>query len=229
MLDAITSFINDNFTYITVISIVLFFILFLISFLSAQSKFKTIMAFFGTKQFDILTYFNHDSMTNKENFVFRIFNKNIHDLRVSSFGYEYLGQTLDLVSSYKKTEQMPDHKHILIQPRDFITYDFELNTLKQFTDGILKQSTLKKPLKAYVIDSLGIKTTRRTPHIKKQLNTIKNKENKVIRLNQIHTKATKTINTLEAKKEKTSSKFNKWIYTQLMAYQTYIKNKSNPK
>lgn len=227
MLDAITLFINENFTYITVISILLFFILFLISYLSARSKFKTIMAFFGTKQFDILTYFNHDSMTNKENFVFRIFNKNIHDLRVSSFGYEYLGQTLDLVGSYKKTEQMPDHKHILIQPRDFMTYEFELDALKTFTDSIVSTNYLKKPLKAYVIDSLGIKTIRRIKPIKKQLNVIKKQERKKMHLNLVHAKAIKTLNTLEAKKEKTSSKFNKWIYKQLMVYYTNKKNKSN--
>ena len=228
MLETIITFIELNFIYISVISIIVFLILFIFSFFFIRSKFKMIMAFFGTKQFDILTYYNHDTLKDSKNFVFRLFNKNIHDLRVSSFGFEFQGQTLDLVSHYKKNEQIPDHKDILIQPRDYITLEFELDILKKYIDTINKDSVIISKISAYVIDSLGLKTRKNVRHIKKQLNLILQDESTKKRRDLRFAKATKQLNTIDAKRQQSTSKIKNTYYQLLTAYYSYKKNKSNP-
>ena len=148
--------------YFQLFVFILFFISLVISF-QTNRKSKKILNYFGNKQFDISSYFNMDATTQKQTFIYRIFNKNVHDLRLASFGYQYKGQAIDLIQMYRKYQALSDTQQITVQPRDFMTFHFSVDELKKIILTINKGSLKVGPISTYVIDSMGMVSVKPMP------------------------------------------------------------------
>jgi hypothetical protein len=130
---------------------------------SNHRKTKKILLYFGNRQFDISSYFNVDADDRNQTFIFRVFNKNIHDLRLASFGYNYSGQAIDLISLYKNTHKLSNSHQVTVQPRDYLTFHLEIESLKRIILDINKGHLKVKKISTSVIDSMGMITTKPMP------------------------------------------------------------------
>lgn len=148
--------------YFQLLVFILFFISLVFSFLNNR-KSKKILMYFGNKQFDITSYFNMDATTQKQTFIYRIFNKNVHDLRLASFGYQYKGQAIDLIQMYRKHHNISESQQITVQPRDFMTFHFPIEELKKIILTINKGTLKVNKISTYVIDSMGMISVKPMP------------------------------------------------------------------
>jgi hypothetical protein len=148
--------------YFQIIVFLLFVVSLAISYAN-HKKTKKILLYFGNRQFDISSYFNVDATNRNQTFIFRIFNKNVHDLRLASFGYNYSGQAIDLIALYRKTNQLNDNYQVTVQPRDYLTFYLEIDELKKIILTINKGSLSVKKISTYVIDSMGMISSKSMP------------------------------------------------------------------
>lgn len=186
--------------YFQLFVFILFFISLVISF-QTNRKSKKILNYFGNKQFDITSYFNMDATTQKQTFIYRIFNKNVHDLRLASFGYQYKGQAIDLIQLYRKHQALSETQQITVQPRDFMTFHFSVEELKKMIVTINKGSLKVSPISTYVIDSMGMVSIKPMPKMQYYL-TQSLKDDVILRKKEI--KAIKK----QTKKEKQLENYN---------------------
>jgi hypothetical protein len=153
-----------------------FFIILFSTIINVGDEVKKVLSYFGDKQFDLSSYYMHDPSTQTSHLILRIHNKNVHDLRLSSFGYQYKNETIDLISIIKKS-QSSTQQTIIVQPRDYLELTFDS---KPILDTIIKlnESSYKvKKIKAYVTDSMGMTSISDVAFVKayiqKELNKIK--------------------------------------------------------
>lgn len=206
ILDFYTTYIDYfAFAFFLVIVLILFrIILFL----------KNVLRYFGDKQFEIKSYYNHDLNAQTSSLIIRIYNKNIHDLRLSSFGYIYKNETMDLTNLYKHQFQMSDVQTITVQPRDYLELSFSPTTVRDKILLLNQKSYHVKPIKAYVTDALGMTSMRQVPlvrtYVQKALHTIK-KERKEEKNRLQQLKRAQTLDALYELKKTSQKKFTKLI------------------
>ncbi len=205
MIQSILDFYTENIAYVAF----LFFVILVIILLRMIQFIKKVLRYFGDKQFEVKSYYHHDLNSQTSSLMLRIYNKNIHDLRLSSFGYQYMNETIDITNLYKHQFQMSDTQTITVQPRDYLELSFNPTSVRDKIMLLNQKSYRVKPIKAYVIDALGMTSMSKVPlvraYVQKELHHIK-KERKEEKYRLSQLKRTQSIEALHVLKKTTQKK-----------------------
>lgn len=158
-------FLVENFE---IISIVLFAIVIILMILLLGFN-KYFALYFSNKKFHIKADFRVDAIDKNKLFIINIFNRNINDVRLSSFGFLYQGRNIDFYKSYLLQKDLPQDHKVVISSRDFLSTQIEMETLKNIVSDINKGSKKVSSLYVYVTDSLGITSKTKSRDIRNQI------------------------------------------------------------
>ena len=155
----------------------LFFITLLFTLFGIRRLVKRVLKYFGDKQFEISSEYTHDVSNHSEYLLIRIYNKNIYDLRVSSFGYLYKHESIDVITLYKNQKALSSDSHITIQPRDYVELKIDPKVIRDKVFMLNARNYSVSTIHAFVTDAMGITSTSKVPlvkaYIKKALQALK--------------------------------------------------------
>lgn len=158
-------FLIENFEIISIVLLVLLIILMGIT-LGFNKYFAM---YFSNKKFHIKSDFRVDATDENNLFIIDIYNRNINDVRLSSFGFSYKGRSIDFYKSYLIDKDLPKDHKVVISSRDFLSTHIKMDTLKNIVYDINKGNHKVSTLYAYVTDSLGITSRTKAKDIKNQI------------------------------------------------------------
>lgn len=158
-------FIIENFEIISLILFVIVIILMII--LLGFNKYFAM--YFSNKKFHIESNFRIDAADENKLFIIDIYNRNINDVRLSSFGFLYKGRNIDFYKTYLIEKDLPKDHKVVISSRDYLSTHIKMDTLKNIIYDINRGSKKISKLNAYVTDSLGITSRTNARDIKNQI------------------------------------------------------------
>lgn len=158
-------FLVENYEIISIILLLL-----LIMLMGITLGFNKYFAmYFSNKKFHIKSDFKVDAVDENYLFIIDIYNRNINDVRLSSFGFLYKGRSIDFYKSYLLDKDLPKDHKVVISSRDYLSTHIKMDTLKNIVSDINKGINRVSPLYAYVTDSLGITSRTKATYIKNQI------------------------------------------------------------
>src|SRR5690606_1326180 len=101
-----------------------------------------------------------------------IYNQNINDVRVTSFGFLYKNQNIDYTRMYLESKSLPyDHK-IVISSRDLISFSSDIIILKDLVNDLNEGKTKISKIMIYATDNRGFTSSNRAKNIEKKIKEI---------------------------------------------------------
>ncbi|WP_025725414.1 hypothetical protein [Acholeplasma granularum] len=197
-------FIINNIETITVIGFIFTFIFLIV----IISLIRYLYELFTENKFIIVASSNIVSGELEKQFMVRIFNKNMNDIRISSLGFSYKENNIDFFNQYLEDNKLSNNHKVVVLSRDYITLNIHTNKLKNVILDINKGKMKVSKLDVYVTDALGITTKIKAKEIRKIILRMIKESHK---LKQIELKIEKDKLKKENKTEKQRNKIEKKI------------------
>lgn len=163
---------------------------------------RRISKHFSTKKFKINAFYEIDSVSKDETFVLSFYNTSVTDAIVTSLGFMYKDQNVDLYNMYCEANEEDPDKKIIIPTNGSITMKIEYETLKGILINLNGKEYDFKKIRTYTIDSSGNVSKRNAKIVRKILRTKVKKEYLIKRAAlKLQNKEEKEHNKLEKQKE----------------------------
>jgi hypothetical protein len=124
---------------------------------------------FSNRKFNIKSTFDVNAKDGSKRFTIRIYNKNINDVRITGFGYLYLGQNIDFFASHLVDKGLPSDHRLVVSSRDSIESAIDTDLLKHVVFDASKGKKKVKALKVYVVDALGVTAYSKVQNVRRML------------------------------------------------------------
>ena len=114
-----------------------------------------VSGYFSSKKFAVKSKHKVEPLTGEEKFELMVFNNNVNEARILSFGFLYRSNSVDFFDTFIEKELLPKDTKVIITSRDFIKLEIEA---KHLQDIIRKHNDGKvrvDPVYAYVTDIGG--------------------------------------------------------------------------
>ncbi len=114
-----------------------------------------VSGYFSSKKFAVKSKHKVEPLTGEEKFELMVFNNNVNEARILSFGFLYRSNSVDFFDTYLDRADLKKEGKILIDSRDFIKLEIEAKHLQEIiarhNDGRVRVA----PVQAYVTDVSG--------------------------------------------------------------------------
>jgi len=94
----------------------------------------TVTGYFSNKKFAVKSKHTVEPLTGEEKFELMVFNNNVNEARVLSFGFFYRSNSVDFFETYIKNEKLPKDIKLIITSRDFIKLEIEAKRLQDLIE-----------------------------------------------------------------------------------------------
>ncbi len=146
-LDGITPIIIIGIAVVAVISLGLIVVLLILQ--------NIVSGYFSSKKFTVKSKHKVEPLNGNEKFELMVFNNNVNEARILSFGFLYRSNSIDFFDSYLKTQQLDSDAKVIITSRDFIKLEIEAQLLQQLVEKHNDGKVRVEPVYAYVTDIGG--------------------------------------------------------------------------
>lgn len=114
-----------------------------------------VSGYFSSKKFAVKSKHKVEPLTGEEKFELMVFNNNVNEARVLSFGFLYRSNSVDFFDTFIENEKLPKDTKVIITSREFIKLEIEAAHLQaiiaKHNDGKVRVD----PVFAYVTDVAG--------------------------------------------------------------------------
>ena len=157
--------INEYIGIITIsgFGLMLIFMLFLLA------KQNHVSNYFKNAKFIISGIIDFEPTTSENYYTIKIFNHNVNDTRVTSFGFIYRQQNIDYYQKFISESGLPSDYKLMIYSRDFLTHKIAPSALTKIISDMNNGSYKVLKLQIFVTDSLGMTTIYSARNIRKNL------------------------------------------------------------
>jgi hypothetical protein len=116
---------------------------------------KLISDYFASKKFNVRSKHKIEPLTGEQKFEIHVFNNNVNDARILSFGFLYRSNSIDFLKSYRNFKKIGDEEKVIILSRDFISLEIEAQILQDLVNKHNDHKLRVKKIFAYVTDNSG--------------------------------------------------------------------------
>jgi hypothetical protein len=114
-----------------------------------------VSGYFSSKKFAVKSKHKVEPLTGEEKFELMVFNNNLIEARILSFGFLYRSNSVDFFDTYTESVKLEKDAKVIIMSRDFIKLEIEAallqDLIKKHNDGRVRV----EPIYAYVTDISG--------------------------------------------------------------------------
>jgi len=114
-----------------------------------------VSGYFSSKKFAVKSKHKVEPLTGEEKFELMVFNNNVNEARILSFGFLYRSNSVDFFDTFIEKEKLPKDTKVIITSREFIKLEIEAKHLQaiiaKHNDGKVRVD----PVFAYVTDIAG--------------------------------------------------------------------------
>ncbi|HAK05386.1 MAG TPA: hypothetical protein DCM23_01620 [Firmicutes bacterium] len=114
-----------------------------------------VSGYFSSKKFAIKSKHKVEPLTGNEKFELMVFNNNVNEARVLSFGFLYRSNSVDFFDTYLSDANLKKDAKVVIMSRDFIKLEIEAKHLQQLIESHNNGRVRVEPIYAYVTDISG--------------------------------------------------------------------------
>ena len=159
------TFIEENLPLITLIGFTLVSIVLIIIL-----RYNIYMSnFFSNRKFRINSAYIFEPVDKSKTFSLTIFNNNVNDSRMISFGFLYKNHSINYYRAYLNDNKLGENHKIIIASRDCISVNIDALEFKRVISDMNRGSRRVSKLKAYVADSSGLTFKANAKAVKKQI------------------------------------------------------------
>src|SRR5690554_444074 len=157
--------INEYIGIITIsgFGLMLIFMLFLLA------KQNHVSNYFKNAKFIISGIIDFEPTTSENYYTIKIFNHNVNDARVTSFGFVYKQQNIDYYQNYISDRGLTSDYKLMIYSRDYLTLKIAPSALTKIISDMNNGTYKVSKLQIFVTDSLGMTTIQKAGNIRKNL------------------------------------------------------------
>jgi hypothetical protein len=125
--------------------------------------------FFSSKKFRVTGSYVFEPSDNSKKFSLAIFNNNVNDTRIISFGFIYKNYSLDYLKSYRLKQNISANEKTIIASRDCIGLDINALELKSVIKDMNRGKRRISKFRTFVSDSSGITYKQKARLVSRQL------------------------------------------------------------
>lgn len=114
-----------------------------------------VSGYFSSKKFAVKSKHKVEPLTGDEKFELMVFNNNVNEARVLSFGFLYRSNSVDFFDTYLENEMLSKDTKVIITSRDFIKLEIEAAHLQEIIKKHNEGKVRVAPVYAYVTDIAG--------------------------------------------------------------------------
>jgi hypothetical protein len=146
-LDNVTPIIIIGIAVVAVISLGLIVVLIILQ--------NIVSGYFSSKKFSVKSKHKVEPLNGEEKFELMVFNNNVNEARILSFGFLYRSNSIDFFDTYLKTQKLDSDVKVIITSRDFIKLEIEAQLLQELVGKHNDGKVWVDPVYAYVTDISG--------------------------------------------------------------------------
>jgi hypothetical protein len=146
-LESVTPIIVIGIAVIAVISLGLIVVLLILQ--------NIVSGYFSSKKFAVKSKHKVEPLTGEEKFELMVFNNNVNEARILSFGFLYRSNSIDFFDTYLKSQNLDSDVKVIITSRDFIKLEIEALLLQELVAKHNDGKVRVEPVFAYVTDIGG--------------------------------------------------------------------------
>ena len=114
-----------------------------------------VSGYFSSKKFAVKSKHKVEPLTGAEKFELMVFNNNVNEARILSFGFLYRSNSVDFFDTYITEAKLPKDAKIIIMSRDFIKLEIEAKLLQDLINSHNNGQVRVDMIHAYVTDVSG--------------------------------------------------------------------------
>jgi len=170
---------NDYYIYISSGFILLTFFIALKNF----GHIRRISKHFSTKKFRINAFYEIDSSTSDKFFVVSFYNTSISDSIITSLGFVYKDQNIDLYTQYCREHNINPNSKVIVPTKGSISIKIDYDNLKEIITSLNEIKYNVSKIETFTVDSIGFVSKRKAKIVRKILLSKLKLENKNLLIN----------------------------------------------
>lgn len=158
---------NDYYIYISSGFILLTFLIALKNF----GHIRRISKHFSTKKFRINAFYEIDSSTSERFFVVSFYNTSISDSIITSLGFVYKDQNIDLYAQYCSENKINPSSKVIVPTKGSIRIKIDYENLKEIITSLNEVDHIVSKIETFTVDSVGFVSKRKAKIVRKILSS----------------------------------------------------------